>query len=64
MMDDVAGGQAAPTDFTFTWVNHVMKSRDNKMYVPFILTFERASHCLRTPPTTFGSSTGRRPPSR
>ncbi len=41
MMDDVIGGQPAPTDFTFTWVNQVMKSRDNKMFVPFILTFEK-----------------------
>jgi hypothetical protein len=41
MMDDLSGGQAAPTDFSFTWVNHAMKSRDNKMYVPFILTFEK-----------------------
>ncbi len=42
MMDDVFAGQAAPSDFTFSWVNHSMKSRDNKMYVPFILTFDPA----------------------
>jgi hypothetical protein len=41
LMDDVIAGQPAPTDFSFTWVNHSMKSRDNKMFVPFILTFEK-----------------------
>jgi hypothetical protein len=41
LMDDVLGGQPAPTDFNFAWVNHSMKSRDNKMFVPFILTFEK-----------------------
>jgi hypothetical protein len=41
VMDDVFASQAAPTDFTFTWVNHSMKSRDNKMFIPFILTFEK-----------------------
>jgi hypothetical protein len=41
LMDDVLGGQPAPTDFAFTWVNHSMKSRDNKMFIPFILTFEK-----------------------
>jgi hypothetical protein len=42
LMDDVMGGQPAPTDFAFTFVNHSMKSRDNKMFVPFILTFDKS----------------------
>lgn len=41
LMDDVLAGQPAPTDFSFTWASHLMKSRDNKMFVPFILTFEK-----------------------
>jgi hypothetical protein len=41
LMDDVFGGQPAPSDFSFTWVNHLMKSGDNKMFVPFIVTFEK-----------------------
>lgn len=42
MMDDVVAGQPAPSDFSFTFTSHVMKSRDNKMYVPFIITFDKA----------------------
>jgi hypothetical protein len=41
IVDDAMRGQAAPSDFKFTWTNHSMKSRDGKAYVPFILTFEK-----------------------
>jgi hypothetical protein len=41
MMDDVLGGQPAPTDFTFTFANHMMKSGGNKMFVPFVITFDK-----------------------
>jgi hypothetical protein len=41
MMDDLVAGQPAPTDFTFSWVNHLMKSRDGKAYIPFILSFDK-----------------------
>lgn len=41
IMDDVMAGQAAPSDFKFSWVTHSMKSRDNKAYVPFILSFDK-----------------------
>jgi hypothetical protein len=41
MMDDAMAGKIAPTDFTFTWANHMMKSRDGKAFIPFILTFEK-----------------------
>jgi hypothetical protein len=41
LMDDVMGGQAAPADFSFAWTYHAMKSRDGKIYIPFILTFDK-----------------------
>ena len=41
IVDDVMAGQAAPTDFKFTWLNHSMKSRDGKAYVPFLLMFDK-----------------------
>ncbi len=47
MVDDVMTGHQAPSDFTFSWVNHSMKSRDGKAYVPFLLTFDKDQ---KTPP--------------
>jgi hypothetical protein len=41
IVDDVMAGQAAPADFKFTWLNHSMKSRDGKAYVPFLLLFDK-----------------------
>jgi hypothetical protein len=41
IVDDGMRGQAAPSDYKFTWTNHSMKSRDGKAYVPFILTFDK-----------------------
>jgi hypothetical protein len=41
IIDDAIKGQAAPTDYKFTFTNHSMKSRDAKTYVPFILTFDK-----------------------
>jgi hypothetical protein len=34
-------GSAGPTDYKFTWVNHPMKGRDGKAWVPFILCFDK-----------------------
>jgi hypothetical protein len=39
IVDDVMAGQPAPADFQFTWLNHSMKSRDGKAYMPFVLLF-------------------------
>jgi hypothetical protein len=41
IMDDVMAGQPGPTDFSFTITPHLMKSRDNKVLVPFIVTFDK-----------------------
>jgi hypothetical protein len=41
IVDDAMAGQAAPADFTFTWLNHSMKNRDGKSYVPFLLLFDK-----------------------
>jgi hypothetical protein len=41
IVDDALKGQAAPTDYKFSFTNHSMKSRDAKTYVPFLLTFEK-----------------------
>jgi hypothetical protein len=41
IVDDVMAGQPAPADFKFTWLNHSMKSRDGKAYVPFLLLFDK-----------------------
>lgn len=49
LVDDVAAGQPAPTDYPFTWQYHTMKSRDGKAYVPFTLTFDKE----KTPPASF-----------
>jgi hypothetical protein len=63
MMDDLVAGQPAPTDFTFTWVNHLMKSRDGKAYIPFILSFDKgkpvpsnASYFVRVVSKTAGGA--------
>jgi hypothetical protein len=48
IVDDVMAGQPGPGDFTFTWLNHFMKSRDNKEYVPFLLGFDKDQ---KIPPT-------------
>jgi hypothetical protein len=50
IVDNVMAGQAAPADFTFSWLNHAMKSRDNKEYVPFLLTFDKDQ---KLPPTVY-----------
>lgn len=41
LMDEVMAGQPAPADIKFTWINHSMKSRDGKAYVPFLLLFDK-----------------------
>jgi hypothetical protein len=41
IVDDALKGQAAPSDYKFSFTNHSMKSRDAKTYVPFLLTFEK-----------------------
>jgi hypothetical protein len=41
IVDGAMKGQPAPSDFKFTFVNHSMKSRDGKAWVPFILTFDK-----------------------
>jgi hypothetical protein len=39
--DDAMKGQAAPTDYKFSFTSHSMRSRDAKTYVPFLLTFDK-----------------------
>jgi hypothetical protein len=41
IVDDALKGQAAPTDYKFTFTSHSMKSRDANTFMPFILTFDR-----------------------
>jgi hypothetical protein len=41
IVDEALKGQAAPTDYRFSFTNHSMKSRDAKTYVPFLLSFEK-----------------------
>ena len=41
IVDNALKGQAAPTDYKFSFTHHSMKSRDAKTYVPFLLTFEK-----------------------
>jgi hypothetical protein len=51
MVDDVAAGQPAPDDYPFTWQYHTMKSRDGKVYVPFMLLFDKDKE--KAPPAAF-----------
>jgi hypothetical protein len=39
--DAMLKGSAGPTDYKFTWVDHPMKGRDGKAWVPFILYLEK-----------------------
>jgi hypothetical protein len=48
IVDDAMTGQAAPSEYKFTWTNHSMKSRDGKAFVPFMLTFDKGQ---TLPPT-------------
>jgi hypothetical protein len=41
IVDDAIKGQAASTDYKFTFTNHSMRGRGAKTYVPFILTFDK-----------------------
>jgi hypothetical protein len=48
IVDDVVKGQAAPSDYRFSFTSHSMKSRDVKTYVPFLLSFDKGQ-VLPTP---------------
>ena len=39
--DDAMAGQPVPADFKFTWVTHLMKGREGKEYVPFLMLFDK-----------------------
>ncbi len=41
IVDDALKGQAAPSDYRFSFTSHSMKSRDAKTYVPFLLSFDK-----------------------
>jgi hypothetical protein len=41
IIDDTLNGQAAPSDYKFSFVCHPMKGADTRTYVPFLLTFEK-----------------------
>ena len=41
LVDDAMAGQPVPADFTFSWVTHLMKGRDGKEYVPFLMLFDK-----------------------
>src|SRR5438093_13510396 len=41
IVDDAAGGQAAPNDLTLSWVHDdVLKAQGNKQYVPFTVQLD------------------------
>ena len=48
IVDDALKGQAAPSDYRFSFTSHSMKSRDAKTYVPFLLSFDKGQ-VLPTP---------------
>ncbi len=48
LVDDAMAGQPVPADFKFSWVTHLMKGRDGKEYVPFLLLFDQDQ---KVPPT-------------
>jgi hypothetical protein len=41
IVDDAMKGQAAPTDYKYSFISHAMKSRDAKTFLPFLLIFEK-----------------------
>jgi hypothetical protein len=41
IVDDAMAGQPVPADFKFTWVTHMMKGREGKEYVPFLMLFDK-----------------------
>lgn len=40
LVDDVVAGQPGPSDITLTWQNHFLKARDQRTFVPLVVTFD------------------------
>jgi hypothetical protein len=43
LVNDITGGQAAPTEFPVSWQNHFLKARDQRTFVPYSVTFPQGT---------------------